>query len=39
MVRPLLPENADTVQQKLALRAGDSVIIASEEIWDGKVIE
>lgn len=39
MVRPLLPENADTVQQKLTLRAGDSVIIASEEIWDGKVIE
>ena len=39
MVRPLLPENADTVRQKLALRAGDSVIIASEEIWDGQVIE
>lgn len=39
MVRPVVPENADPTQQKLSLRAGDSIIIASEEIWDGKVIE
>lgn len=38
MVQPVVPENADPAQQKLSLRAGDSIIIASEEIWDGKVI-
>mgnify|MGYP004507963157 CR=1 FL=1 len=39
LVKPVLPENATDKTEKKALRAGDIVIIASEDIWDGKVLE
>lgn len=39
LVRPYIPEGATTTQEKKALRAGDQVIIAAGEIWDGKVLE
>ena len=39
MVEPLLPENAQANQAKKALRPGDQIIIAREEIWDGMVME
>ena len=38
LVEPLLPQDASEKTEKLALRAGDAVIIASEEIWDGKIV-
>ncbi len=39
MVEPLLPQDAQANQAKKALRPGDQVVIAGEEIWDGKVLE
>jgi len=39
LVEPLLEEDATAKQQKLALRAGDEVIIAGGNIWDGMVLE
>ena len=39
MVEPLLEENAQASQAKKALRSGDQIIIAREEIWDGMVIQ
>lgn len=39
LVRPYVPEGATTAQAKKTLRAGDQIIIASGEIWDGKVLE
>ena len=39
LVEPLLSEEATATQRKKALRAGDQIIIASGEIWDGKVLE
>ncbi|MDD5937414.1 MAG: HlyD family efflux transporter periplasmic adaptor subunit [Clostridiales bacterium] len=39
LVEPVLPESATDTQEKKALRAGDPVIIASQEIWDGKVVD
>lgn len=38
LVKPSLPEVADQRDKKKALRAGDQVIVAREEIWDGKVL-
>lgn len=38
LVQPRQEENAAASQQKKALRAGDLVIVASREIWDGKVV-
>lgn len=39
IVTPVLAQNATQSQAKKSLRSGDSVIIASGEIWDGKVLE
>ena len=39
LVKPRLPEVADQKEKKMALRAGDPVIVAREEIWDGKVVD
>ncbi len=39
MVEPLVPKDASASVAKKALRPGDQIIIAREEIWDGKVIE
>jgi len=39
LVEPLLDENAEDEEEKKALRPGDAVVVASEEIWDGKVLE
>lgn len=39
LVKPLLAEDATLSQQRKALRAGDGVVLASGEIWDGKVLE
>ena len=39
LVKPLLPEDAAEKEEKKILRSGDAVVIAGEEIWDGKVIE
>ncbi len=39
LVEPLVAEDATTREERLALRAGDSVIVASQEIWDGKIVE
>lgn len=38
LVEPLLAEDATLAQQRKALRAGDGVVLASGEIWDGKVL-
>lgn len=38
LVQPQQEEDAAAAQQKKALRAGDQVIVASQEIWDGKVV-
>lgn len=38
LVEPVLSQDADTKEEKLSLRAGDAVIVASEEIWDGKIV-
>lgn len=39
IVEPVLPKDANANQEKKVLRPGDQVIIASGEIWDGKVLE
>lgn len=39
LVRPLVSGDASQRQQRKALRAGDLVIIARGEIWDGMVLE
>ena len=39
VVQAYVPEGATATQAKKALRPGDNVIIASGEIWDGKVLE
>ena len=39
LVQAYVPEGATATQAKKALRPGDNVIIASGEIWDGKVLE
>lgn len=39
LVRADVPSDASERQARKALRAGDQVIIASGEIWDGKVLE
>ena len=39
IVEPVLPRDATASQEKKMLRPGDQVIIASGEIWDGKVLE
>ena len=38
LVEPVLGQDAETKEEKMALRAGDAVIVASEEIWDGKIV-
>ena len=38
LVQPRQEENAAASQRKKDLRAGDLVIVASREIWDGKVV-
>ena len=38
LVRASLPDNPTELQIKKAFRAGDEVIVSSEEIYDGKVI-
>ncbi len=38
LVEPVLSQDAAAKEEKLALRAGDAVIVASEEIWDGKIV-
>ncbi|MCI9403455.1 MAG: hypothetical protein HFF04_07285 [Oscillospiraceae bacterium] len=39
IVNPVLSQDAGASQEKKVLRPGDQVIIASGEIWDGKVLE
>lgn len=39
LVEPVLNQDTAAKEEKLALRAGDLVIIASEEIWDGKIVQ
>ena len=39
LVEPLLSEDATENQQRKVLRAGDEVILARGEIWDGKVLD
>lgn len=39
LVEPLLGEDATENQQRKVLRAGDEVILARGEIWDGKVLD
>lgn len=39
LVEPALAEDATQKQEKKALRAGDQVIVAAREIWDGMLIE
>lgn len=39
LVEPVVEEAASQAQERKALRAGDPVIIANQEIWDGKVVE
>ena len=39
LVQPLVSDDATQRQQRKALRAGDAVIIARGEIWDGMVLE
>lgn len=39
LVEPVLNQEADDKEEKLALRAGDPVIVAREEIWDGKIVQ
>lgn len=38
LVEPVLSQDAEAKEGKMALRAGDAVIVASEEIWDGKIV-
>lgn len=39
LVEPVIPSDASETQKKKALRSGDAVIVAGEEIWDGMVLE
>lgn len=39
LVEPVVEEAATQNQERKALRSGDLVIIANQEIWDGKVVE
>jgi len=39
LVEPVVEEDATEKQERKALRAGDMVIVAAEEIWDGKIVE
>ena len=39
LVRALVSDDSSERQQRKALRAGDAVIIARGEIWDGMVLE
>lgn len=39
MVEPVLSPDAQAKEKKLALRPGDQVILASQEIWDGMILE
>jgi len=39
LVEADLPKDATDTQRKKALRPGDQVVITSEAIWDGKVLE
>ncbi len=39
LVEPVLSQDAAVKEEKLVLRAGDPVIVASEEIWDGKIVQ
>ena len=38
MVESAIPKDAKDSQAKKALRSGDLVIVAGEDIWDGKVL-
>jgi len=38
LVAPLISDKATQDEEKKALRAGDAVIVASEPIWDGKIV-
>lgn len=39
LVKPVLAVDAPEKEEKKALRPGDPVIVASQEIWDGKVVD
>lgn len=39
LVEPVVAQDASDTQKKKALRSGDAVIVAGEEIWDGMVLE
>lgn len=39
IVEPLLSQDAGSSEAKKALRAGDLVVIAGEQIWDGMILE
>lgn len=39
LVEPVVEKDATAKEEKMALRAGDLVIVATQEIWDGKVIQ
>ena len=39
LVKPRVPEEADQKEKRKIFRAGDAVIVAREEIWNGKVVE
>ncbi|BDF66056.1 hypothetical protein CE91St43_00280 [Oscillospiraceae bacterium] len=39
LVKPVLAVEAPEKEEKKALRPGDPVIVASQEIWDGKVVD
>jgi len=39
LVEPRLEEDATEKQKKKAIRAGDMVIVATQEIWDGMLIQ
>lgn len=38
LVQPVISDEATQEQEKKILRAGDAVVIASQPIWDGKVL-
>lgn len=39
LVEPVVEKDSTAKEEKMALRAGDPVIVATQEIWDGKVIQ
>jgi len=39
LVKPFISDKATKEEEKKSLRAGDAVVIASQPIWDGKVLQ